>query len=137
MAEFPTQKKVPMQVIRSTDVLIFLRLLSYIYVVHYYSYEPANYISFLFIMGKSNKRKRDAKAGTANGSQPSQKRTKTTQSDKVNFDGNIKATGIQFGPADGGDILTATANKEVLLAAGSLAVRGSSTCMASPFIDEL
>ncbi|KAI4294607.1 alcohol oxidase [Schizophyllum commune Loenen D] len=40
---------------------------------------------------------------------------------KVNFDSNIKATGIQFGPADGGDILTATANKEVLLAAGSLA----------------
>ncbi|TRM56925.1 GMC oxidoreductase-domain-containing protein [Schizophyllum amplum] len=40
---------------------------------------------------------------------------------KVNFDANIKATGIQFGPANGGTIMTATANKEVLLAAGSLA----------------
>ena len=41
------------------------------------------------IMGKSNKRKREAKAGAANGIQPSQKRTKTAQSDKVNFDGSL------------------------------------------------
>ncbi|TRM56924.1 hypothetical protein BD626DRAFT_516853 [Schizophyllum amplum] len=40
---------------------------------------------------------------------------------KINFDGNVKATGVQFGPATGGIIMTATANKEVLLAAGSLA----------------
>ncbi|KAL1743688.1 hypothetical protein HDZ31DRAFT_40382 [Schizophyllum fasciatum] len=40
---------------------------------------------------------------------------------KVNFDSKVKATGIQFGSANGGSVLTATANKEVLLAAGSLA----------------
>ncbi|KAI5829486.1 alcohol oxidase [Schizophyllum commune Tattone D] len=39
---------------------------------------------------------------------------------KVNFDSNIKATGLQFGPSAGGSIYTATAKKEVLLAAGSL-----------------
>ncbi|KAI0768271.1 hypothetical protein BD413DRAFT_605453 [Trametes elegans] len=43
---------------------------------------------------------------------------------KVNFDGNIKATGVQFAPTNGGAILTATENKEVLLAAGSLARSG-------------
>ncbi|KAL1744224.1 hypothetical protein HDZ31DRAFT_82832 [Schizophyllum fasciatum] len=39
---------------------------------------------------------------------------------KVNFDADIKATGLQFGPSKGGDIYTVAANKEVLLAAGSL-----------------
>lgn len=42
-------------------------------------------------MGKSNKRKREAKANNANGSQPSQKRTKTAQSDKVQFEGDLNA----------------------------------------------
>ncbi|TRM56965.1 hypothetical protein BD626DRAFT_516982 [Schizophyllum amplum] len=38
----------------------------------------------------------------------------------VTFDSKIKATGIQFGPSDGGSIMTASAKKEVLLASGSL-----------------
>ena len=46
-------------------------------------------------MGKSNKRKREAKASAANGSQPSQKRAKTVQSDKVNFDGDLDAPTAQ------------------------------------------
>ncbi|KAL1664706.1 hypothetical protein GGF50DRAFT_54311 [Schizophyllum commune] len=39
----------------------------------------------------------------------------------VNFDGDVRATGVQFGPSTGGQTFTATAKKEVLLAAGSLA----------------
>lgn len=46
-------------------------------------------------MGKSNKRKREAKAGNTNGSQPSQKRSKTTHPDKVNFEGELDAPGSQ------------------------------------------
>ncbi|KAK7740658.1 DNA-directed DNA polymerase [Diatrype stigma] len=42
-------------------------------------------------MGKSNKRKREAKASGANGSQPSQKRTKTAQPDKIQFEGDLNA----------------------------------------------
>ena len=40
-------------------------------------------------MGKSNKRKREAKVSAANGSQPSQKRARTAQSNKVNFNGDL------------------------------------------------
>ncbi|KAJ7035593.1 hypothetical protein C8F04DRAFT_1394688 [Mycena alexandri] len=40
---------------------------------------------------------------------------------KVIFDENMKATGLQFGPATGGTLYTVNARYEVLLAAGSLA----------------
>ncbi|KAF8191540.1 hypothetical protein K438DRAFT_1830692 [Mycena galopus ATCC 62051] len=40
---------------------------------------------------------------------------------KVIFDQNMKATGLQFGPASGGALSTVNAKYEVLLAAGSLA----------------
>ncbi|RYO88679.1 hypothetical protein DL762_003605 [Monosporascus cannonballus] len=47
-------------------------------------------------MGKSNKRKREAKASNAaSGSQPTQKRTKTTHSAKVNFEGDLEVTPTQ------------------------------------------
>jgi choline dehydrogenase len=41
---------------------------------------------------------------------------------KVTFDGNLKATGLQFGSITGKTLHTVTARYEVLLAAGSLAV---------------
>lgn len=46
-------------------------------------------------MGKANKRKRETKASNANGSQPSQKRSKTTHSDQVQFEGNLDAPAVQ------------------------------------------
>jgi aspartate oxidase len=41
---------------------------------------------------------------------------------KVIFDKNMKATGLQFAPANGGAFSIVNAKFEVLLAAGSLAV---------------
>ncbi|KAJ6516811.1 hypothetical protein C8R47DRAFT_1268497, partial [Mycena vitilis] len=40
---------------------------------------------------------------------------------KVIFDKNMKATGLQYGPASGGTLQTVNVKREVLLAAGSLA----------------
>ncbi|RYP26477.1 hypothetical protein DL768_011711 [Monosporascus sp. mg162] len=47
-------------------------------------------------MGKSNKRKREARASNAaSGSEPSQKKAKTTHSGKVNFQGDLEAVPSQ------------------------------------------
>jgi DNA polymerase phi len=61
-------------------------------------------------MGKSTKRKRDAKASTANGAQPSQKRAKIDQS-QVKFDGDLDAPSLDLDKSPFSEKLTAEDRK--------------------------